>query len=733
MQTTEETMKKPYTSSSSQHITPRLLTLAVHCALLGLVTSAHAQQSTESLPTITVNADQEQENPRGPANSYVAKRSASATKTDAALSETPSSISVVTREQMEAQQVRTLAETFSFSPGVYAPVTPFATTDSWIVMRGFPINNGGSIYRDGLLTSSNANYSRYSPEPYGLERAEVLRGPASVLYGQNQPGGVINVVSKAPSTTPVHELAVETGSFLRKQVQGDFSGPLDATGEWSYRVTGLFRKSETQIDDSVDNRTFFAPAITWRPSSRTEVTVRAEYQRTEGLSNNSLPAYGVIAANPNGQIPVNRVLGLSSDNNEVYEATSFAYQLSHQLDDVWSLRQNLRLTSYNGNRRNLRVRAFANTTMSVVSLNNWVLHTDAETLVADNQLQGKFKTGAISHTLLGGVDFHHTAANLSGYTGLASPLTLNLYNPTYLPQASVTDNYNRRTTDNQLGLYLQDQIKLGNWTWLIGGRHDRSNQSVENRLTQGTTWSSASANTGNTGLVYSFDNGISPYVSYSESFLPVIGTTASGTPLSPESGRQYETGLKYEPKGYNALITLAAFDLHRRNVTTTDLSNPAYSVQTGEARSRGIELEGKTSLKNGLNLSASYTYTTTRVLSANDGTQGKELQAAPHNMAALWADYTLQQGALAGLSMAAGLRYVGSAYANSANTLVAPSFSLLDIALRYDLGRMWSSLHNTELALKLNNVTDRTYAVCRDTACDYGVRRNGIVKLTYRW
>jgi iron complex outermembrane receptor protein len=733
MQTTEDTMKKLHTSSSHQHISPRLLTLAVHCALFGLVMPAQAQQAAESLPTITVNADQEQENPRGPANSYVAKRSATATKTDAALSETPSSISVVTREQMEAQQVRTLAEALSFSPGVYAPVTPFATTDSWIVMRGFPISNGGSIYRDGLLTSSNANYSRYSPEPYGLERAEVLRGPASVLYGQNQPGGVMNVVSKAPSTTPIHELAVETGSFLRKQVQGDFSGPLDATGEWSYRVTGLFRKSETQIDDSVDNRTFFAPAITWRPSNRTEVTVRAEYQRTEGLSNNSLPAYGVIAANPNGQIPVNRVLGLSSDNNEVYEATSFAYQLSHQLDEVWSFRQNLRLTSYNGNRRNLRVRAFANTAMSVVSLNNWVLHTDAETLVADNQLQGKFKTGAISHTLLGGVDFHHTAANLSGYTGLASPLTLNLYNPTYLAQASVTDNYNRRTTDNQLGLYLQDQLKLGNWTWLIGARHDRSNQSVENRLTRGTSWSSASANTGNTGLVYSFDNGISPYVSYSESFLPVIGSTANGTPLSPESGRQYETGLKYEPKGYNALITLAVFDLHRRNVTTTDLTNPTYSVQTGEARSRGIELEGKTSLQNGLNLSASYTTTATRVLSANDGTQGKELQAAPHNTAALWADYTLQQGALAGLSMAAGLRYVGSAYANSANTLVAPSFSLLDIALRYDLGRMWSSLHNTELALKLNNVTDRTYAVCRDTACDYGVRRNGIVKLTYRW
>ncbi|MFL9926470.1 TonB-dependent siderophore receptor [Herbaspirillum lusitanum] len=718
---------------------PRLLSWSIRCMLLAMAGNVHAQQAqqgAEQLPTVTVNAAQEGETARGPVNSYVAKRSATATKTDAALTETPSSISVVTREQMEAQQVRTLADAFGFSPGVYAPSTPFATTDSWIVLRGFPIANGGSVYRDGLLNSSNANYSRYSPEPYGLERAEVLRGPASVLYGQNQPGGVMNVVSKAPTLTPLHELAVETGSFNRKQVQGDFGGALDESGEWSYRLTGLFRKSDTQIDDTVDNRTFFAPAITWRPSARTELTLRAEYQRTEGLSNNSLPVYGVAAANPNGQIARNRVLGLSRDNDEVYEATSFGYQFSHQLDEVWTFRQNLRYSSFNGNRSNLRVRAFTNAQLNTVSLNNWVLHTDAETLVMDNQAQAKFSTGAIAHTVLGGLDFHHTAANLSGYTGLANPLTLNLYNPVYTPQAAVVDNYNRRTTDNQLGLYLQDQLKLGGWTWLLGVRHDRSRQSVENRLAaaaNATTSASASANTANSGLVYSFANGLSPYVSYSESFLPVSGSTASGSPLKPETARQYEAGIKYEPKNFNALITLAAFDLRRRNVTTTDLANPTFSVQTGEVRARGIELEGKTSLSGGLNLSASYTFTDTRILSANDATFGKQLQRAPRNMASLWLDYTMQQGALAGLSTALGVRYVGPTFADSANTLTVPGFTLLDLALRYDLGRAWSSLHNIELALKLNNITDKVYATCGDLACDYGTRRNALAKLTYRW
>jgi iron complex outermembrane receptor protein len=338
--------------------------------------------------------------------------------------------------------------------------------------------------------------------------------------------------------------------------------------------------------------------------------------------------------------------------------------------------------------------------------------------------------------VLGGLDFHHTAANLSGYTGLANPLTLNLYNPVYTPQAAVVDNYNRRTTDNQLGLYLQDQLKLGGWTWLLGVRHDRSRQSVENRLAaaaNATTSASASANTANSGLVYSFANGLSPYVSYSESFLPVSGSTASGSPLKPETARQYEAGIKYEPKNFNALITLAAFDLRRRNVTTTDLANPTFSVQTGEVRARGIELEGKTSLSGGLNLSASYTFTDTRILSANDATFGKQLQRAPRNMASLWLDYTMQQGALAGLSTALGVRYVGPTFADSANTLTVPGFTLLDLALRYDLGRAWSSLHNIELALKLNNITDKVYATCGDLACDYGTRRNALAKLTYRW
>jgi iron complex outermembrane receptor protein len=722
----------------------RLLVRSLQCAMLGLSLSGnvYAQTSTtdQNLPEVTVKATEE-EKANGPVHGFVAKRSASATKTDTPITETPSSVSVVTADQIAAQQARTVSEALGYTSGIQVANGAFAMVDTGALLRGFSLNNGGSFYRDGMLTSSNANYSRYAPEPYGLERIELLHGPASVLFGQNSPGGIINVVSKKPTTTPLHEIQVEVGSFSRKQLSGDFGGALDNAGVWSYRVTGLIRDAQTQVDDSVDNRSFIAPAITWRPSDQTEWTLRAEYQRSEGLSNNLFPDSGTVTANRNGQIATSRALGKFSDNNEIYENSSIGSQFEHRFDNVFTFRQNLRYTKYNGTRNNLRFLQYATTTSPIAALRVWRLHTVADTFTTDNQVQADFSTGALKHKVLLGVDYHHTAAVLSGYDGGSAGYVLsNLYSTTYPTLGSYTDNYNTKTVDDQLGTYLQDQIKIGQrWIVSAGIRRDTSEQTTSDYIARTYKKRSDKATSRNTGIVYEMDHGISPYASYAESFTPSSGSTYAGDMLVPERAKQYETGIKYAPVGSNALYTLAVFDLRRQNVSTADAAHSGYYVQTGAARSKGIELEAKVSLAEGLNVTSSYSYTNTKVTSntassaaTSASTLGKALPGAAKHSGGVLADYAFQNGAMAGAHMLAGVRYIGRAYGTALNTFEVPSVTLLDFGVRYDLGRLSSDWRNFELALKINNVTDRVYAFCSEY-CEYGARRTGIVSLTTRW
>ncbi|MBG7618036.1 TonB-dependent siderophore receptor [Herbaspirillum sp. AP02] len=724
---------------------PHLMVQSLRLALLGLsaTSSAWAQNDPAStvLPQVTVTANEE-EKATGPVHGFVARRSATATKTDTAITETPQSISVVTADQIATQQARTVAEALGYTSGVQVSTGAFAIVDTASLLRGFALNNGGSFYRDGMLTSSNASYSRYAPEPYGLERIELLHGPASVMFGQNSPGGLINVVSKKPTTTALHELQVQVGSFDRKQVAGDFGGALDAAGVWSYRLTGLARDAGTQVDGTVDRRLFLAPAITWRPDEHTEWTGRFEYQRSEGLSNNLFPASGTVSPNPNGQIPTSTALGRAGDNNERYENWSLSSLFSHQFNEVWSFRQNLRYTDYNGTRNNLRFAAFFPATQSAVAaLQRWRLGTDSNTFTADHQLQADFGTGPLKHKVLMGLDLHHTAGTVRGYVSpntAAGYVFSNIYTTSYGNLPAVAENYNLRTQDDQMGLYLQDQIKLGErWILSAGLRHDRSDQKVSNAIARTVTDRSDRANTRNLGLVHEMAGGFSPYLSYTESFTPTTGLSYGGDMLKPERAKQYETGIKYVPPGTNALITLAVFDLRRQNVATADLAHAGYSIQTGEARSRGVELEGKMSLADGLNLTSSYSYTDAKVTSNTSSssatsTVGKALPGAARHNAGVLLDYGFQRGAMAGTHLSAGVRYIGRSYGNALNTFETPAVTLLDFGARMDLGRFNSEWRNIELALKLNNVTDRVYAYCSEL-CEYGARRTGLLQLTTRW
>jgi iron complex outermembrane receptor protein len=670
---------------------------------------------------------------------FVATRSSGGTKTNTPLIETPQAISVVTREQLERQKVQTVAQALRYTPGITADYRGSVNRYDVIYARGF----GGFYLQhlDGMKLMAG-QYAIPQIDPYNLERIEVLRGPSSVLYGQNNPGGIINLVSKRPTAEPLREIQVQGGSFDRIQGAFDLGGPLDKEGHWLYRLTGLALDADTQVDFTGQQRVSISPALTWRPSLDTTLTILSNYQQDPKAGYfGFVPAQGTFLPNPNGRIRSSFYDGDPSFDDFDRKQASIGYLFEHRFDETWTVRQNLRYqhvdvywarVASRGLQANLR------------TLNRQVV-TDDETfdgVTVDNQAQASFATGPLRHTLLMGVDYQHgrNAFDL----GSATTLTLDAFNPVYYRTITPPPLIQSTTqTQTQLGIYAQDQVRLGKWALLLGGRHDWADSKTENRLpTTTTTVQSDNAFTGRAGLVYLFDNGLAPYASYSTSFQPVAGTGFGGAPFLPTTGEQYEVGVKYQPPGINAFVTLSAFDLTQQNVLTPDpdashvCAGVRCQIQTGEIASRGIEVEIKAGLAQGFDLAFAYTHLDPEVTKSNNVDLGKRPIGIPRNTAAAWADYTLQDGPYRGLGFGLGVRYVGPTAGDAANLYTVPSFTLVDAALRYDLAGIDPLLKGYRLAVNATNLFDREYVstcIAAPNSCYYGLRRTVVATLTYRW
>lgn len=683
-----------------------------------------------TLAPVTVEASRE--TAWGPVTGFVAHRSAAGTKTDTPIIETPQSISVITRDQMEAQGVQGIGSALRYTAGVASDTRGPVGRHDVIYSRGF---GGFSVeYQDGMRLLAG-NYAIAQLDPYNLERIEVLRGPASVLYGQNNPGGIVNLVSKRPTAEPYHEIQLQTGSFNRKQGAFDLSGPVDGEGRLLYRLTGLARDSNTQVDYTEEQRVSIAPALTWRPDGDTSLTILGRYQREpEGGYFGFVPAQGTFLPNPNGKISSSFYDGDPSFEDFDRKVAAIGYLFEHRLDDVFTLRQNTRYMRIETDWARVASRGLQ---ANLRTLNRQAV-TDEESLNAftlDNQAQAKFSTGALGHTFLFGVDFQRSSSDI--ILGAGAAPTLDILNPIYNrtiarpPIIQSTDQ-----TQNQIGLYAQDQIQFGQWRLLLGGRHDWADSDTQNRLTATETTKSDHAFTGRAGLVYLFDNGLAPYVSYAESFEPTSGSDFSGAPFKPTTGRQYEAGIKYQPTGFDSFITVAAFELTQQNVLTTDPDHVNFSIQTGEVQARGVEVEGKMSLAAGLSVTAAYTFLDAEVTKSNTANLGKRPISIPEHTASLWADYTFQRGPWTGAGVGAGVRYVGPTYGNATNTVEVPDYTLFDAGFRYDLERLSNDLKGVRFSVNAANLFDHEHvASCSNapTLCYYGLRRTVYATLSYRW
>ncbi|CAB3701492.1 Ferrichrome outer membrane transporter/phage receptor [Achromobacter deleyi] len=685
-------------------------------------------QGISTLAPVTV--DGRTESATGPVDGLLARRSAGGTKTDTSVMETPQAVSVITRDQMQAQDVQSVSQALRYSSGVFTEYRGSSNQSDEIFMRGFGY---APKFLDGLAYGSA---SKGQIDPWLLERVEVVRGPSSVLYGQASPGGILNLVSKRPQAEALREVQFDVGNHERASAAFDAGGKIDEDGKLLYRLSGLARTQHNDVDGVRDERVALAPAFTWLPNSDTRFTLLTSYQNEpEAGYRNFLPAMGLVYGGSNGYGHIPRSFnGSDPDYDKSWrEQGSVGYELEHRLNSTFTLRQNLRYSTISQRYRKL-VFGVLLPDQATFTRTASDEHEKIRQVVVDNQAQADFDLGPTRHTVLAGVDYRQTRTDYQLLRGKGP--TLDWRNPVYGqpvgPLALMTD---QMQTASQLGAYLQDQVRIGQLNVVLGGRKDWSRTRTENRLGADSRQDD-DAFTGRVGAIYNFDNGLAPYASYSTSFEPELTRGAPGSdPFKPTTGKQWEAGLKYQPPGTDAMFTASYFDLRQRNVATYD-STIGFNVQTGEIASRGVELEARGNLTRQLEVVASYTYVDPKVRqSSQAGVQGKQPARQPGHLAALWGMYTAAEGPLAGLGLGAGVRYVGTSYGDPLNTFKVPAVTLYDAVLRYDLAQVSPRLAGARLQLNINNLFDKTYvASCAgETACFYGTGRTVSASLNYRW
>lgn len=736
----------------------RKIAVVVATAVSGM--SVYAQAAVEPKEdTITVTAaPAPQESAWGPAATIAARQSATGTKTDTPIQKVPQSISVVTAEEMALHQPKSVKEALSYTPGVAVGTRGASNTYDYLIIRGFAADGQSqNNYLNGLKMQGNF-YNDAVIDPYILERAEIMRGPVSVLYGKSSPGGLLNMVSKRPTTEPLKEVQFKAGTDSLFQTGFDFSDALDDDGVYSYRLTGLARSANAQQKGAEEQRYAIAPAFTWRPNDKTNFTFLSYFQNEPETGYYGwLPKEGTVEPLPNGKrLPTDFNEG-AKNNTYSRNEKMIGYSFDHEFNDTFTVRQNLRFAQNKVSQKSVYGYGMCSDPLyssnpssspcANVPQSQWG-HTLTRQYVIDNeklenfsvdtQLQSKFATGSVDHTLLTGVDFMRMRNDIDswfGYAGSVAPsdiYNLDRSDFDFGAHPNPSGPYRVLLKQKQTGLYVQDQAQWDKVLVTLGGRYDWADQSSFNRDYGNKSERDDKEFTWRGGVNYLFDNGVTPYFSYSESFEPASQTDANGDLFAPSKGKQYEVGVKYVPEDRPIVVTGALYQLTKTNNLMADPNGSLFSVEGGEIRARGVELEAKAALSASVNLVGSYTYTDAEY-TTDTNYKGNTPAQVPKHMASLWADYTFFDGPLSGLTLGTGGRYTGSSYGDPANSFKVGSYTVVDALVRYDLARV--GMAGSNVALHVNNLFDREYvASCFNTyGCFWGAERQVVATATFRF
>ncbi len=692
---------------------------------------AQARPASGEIALETVTVEGRVGNGTGPVNGYVPNRTTAGSKTDTPIDEIPQSVSVIGREELEDRQAQKVDEALRYTAGVFAQPYGLDSDTDWFFIRGFDAGQTGVFLNN--LPLYQYGFGGFYIDPFILERIEVLKGPSAALYGGSPVGGIVNLVSKRPTTETLRYVETGINSWGNGYAAFDFGGALDKDRIWSYRLTGKVSGGDWETKIADDFRGVIAPAFTFRPNAGTQLTVLSSYQHMDLMHTGGfLPYVGTVVPAPFGRI--SRRFYYSEPDVDLYrrDQAMIGYEFEHAVNDVWTLRQNFRYAHTDSKERGPYPFGYLGGApdgpdflLFRVGFNH---HTVVNTLSLDNQAEAKFGTGPLDHTLLLGLDYKYYNIDHIQASGGGTPISP--VNPLYgVPQGPTVPYLDQDLTMNQVGFYAQDQIRYGGWIATLNGRYDHVSTKSTDKVGAANFSDKAGEFSGRLGLGYEFANGMTPYVAVSRSFNPVIGSDFFGQSFDPETGRQYEFGLKYRPSFVDALITASLFDITRQNVNTSDPEHSFFEVQLGEVRSRGFELEAQANITAGLKAIAAFTaYDIEITEDTNPALIGNRPNVVPEILASGWLDYTVQEGPFKGLGFGAGVRYVGFSYADNENTLEVPAATVFDAGIRY-------TRDNFTVALNVNNLFDNEYVSACDTqyTCNYGAGRVATLKASYKW
>jgi len=677
-------------------------------------------------PALSFAADmvvtaQPQEQADSPTQGYLATTSQGATKSDRPLITTPQSVSVVTRQQMQDQGALTLNQALGYTSGVFTNFGGAATRYDTIALRGFHGGDVDNTFLDGLrVMSDGGSFNVLQVDNAFLERIDVIKGPSSALYGQTVPGGLVNMVTKRPQFREEGHVQLQAGNNATTGAMFDYTNAIN--DQWAFRLTGVTRNSDTQYDHTREEKYALMPQLMWQPDEDTQLILKAYLQKDpSGGYHGSVPGDGSITEH-NGYKLSNGFYEGNSDLDQFKRREQiYSYDFTHRFSDVWSFSST---GSYSHSNVDLDQVYQIGWDAQNPDLLNRYYSGERSSLAAwatDNRLQAEFNTGELEHRVSLGTEYHRYKNEISKAVGNASQLNAVTGEQVGdMPAYSWSDN---SRSYYQTGLYLQDEMKLDRWHLDLSGRYDRivaSNSGSDRRQDDHIS--------GRAALLYAFDNGISPYVSWSQAITPTALTDPNNNLLKPTTAEQYEAGVKYQPNGTRDLYSLAVYDLTQKDVANRNVQDGTYTP-SGKVHSQGIELEARNQLTPRLSTVASYTLNHLRFKDSVDGNDGHTPYVTPNSMAAFWGHYQFDYG----LSAGAGVRYIGKQWADNENTTRLPSVTLFDASVRADLGVWNSSLKGAWLQVNANNLTDRKYvAGCYGTGyCYWGAERSVMATVGY--
>lgn len=645
--------------------------------------------------------------------------------------ETPQSVSIITREQFEEQGAISVRQAVSYTPGVYSNQIGASNRFAYIVLRGFSDGSLDNVYLDGLKMMGDTNsHSSLVVDPWFLENIEVVRGPASVLYGRSSPGGIVALTSRKPSFDPGGEIKLFAGNNNQRGAAFDVTGALDDNDRVAARLSGMTRYADSQFDTLKEQRYAIMPSLTWRITDQTRLDLMAYLHRDpEGGSHSGLPYEGTVVPHYGKKIANTFFEG--EDDYDKYDRREnmVGYNFEHLFDNGWSVRQKLRYLHTKVELNQVYAAGWLNET----ELNRGYSGSDEKmnAITLDNQLDGSVDTWAVNHRLLIGIDYQDRSNDTTGYYG-AFP-AIDAFNPVYGAKPDYITMYSREKHKlRQTGYYLQDQMSWERWRFTLGGRYDQVSVSNIDKLNQ--TRSDLDKNNFSTraALLYLFDNGFAPYISYSTAFTPTSFADENGNVLDPMKGKQWEAGLKYEPEGMNSQFSASVFRINQTNIATKEEPTDPYR-SIGEIESKGVELEAISQLTDSFRLQAAYTWTDIRYKKSSPEEQGKRAVYAPRNQASAWLSYDVKSGPLDGLTLGSGVRYVNGITSDRLNTHTLPSWTLVDMTIGYDLSKV--GIKGLSAQLNVNNLTDKSYiAACNSLSyCYFGAERSIVGSVSWKF